>query len=43
MKEAGIGGDQTLITPDEPPKMPEPGKGPFNNPAPSIALNLTHG
>jgi hypothetical protein len=36
MEEAGVGGDKLFIASDEPPKMPQPGKGPFDNPAPSI-------
>jgi hypothetical protein len=40
MKEPGIGRDQPLIAHDEAPKMSHPGKGPFDNPSPSIAAQL---
>jgi hypothetical protein len=36
MKEACIGCDQPLIADDEAPEVPQPGKGPFHNPTPSI-------
>jgi hypothetical protein len=36
MKETGRGRDQPLLADDEAPEVPQPGKGPFNHPTPSI-------
>jgi hypothetical protein len=40
MKEPGIGRDQPLIAHDEAPKVPEPGKGPFDNPPPAVVRSM---
>jgi hypothetical protein len=40
MKEACIGGRQTLIADDEAPKVPQPGERPLHDPPPLIAPQL---
>jgi hypothetical protein len=40
MKEACIGRDQALIADDQPPKVPQPGKRPLDEPSPPIAPQL---
>jgi hypothetical protein len=40
MEETGIGREQPLIAHDEAPKVPQPGKGPLDDPPPPIAPQL---
>jgi hypothetical protein len=40
MKEAGIGGKQAFIPHDEAPKVPQPGEGPFDDPAAPLPPQL---